>query len=305
MITAQSTSEELVERARKRMADPGFVWGIPYGFPGVDRKTGGIHRGQLTVLMARPSVGKSAWAGDVAKSGGKYILRERESGKNRKFWSDKVIRIVSQEMTAAEWQQRMICAEAQIPGEAVRTGFLSQVQFDNYQRAAEEVGKLPIEYLDDASSLRQITEFIKQDKRTAFWIADHLDILPGAVAGSQNANSSLSATIEVLRGLARDHAPGLLLTQMSRACEMRADKRPMMSDIYGSGMIEAAAQVIIGLYREDMYEQVPDDQRTQPLPAEVLILKNRNGETGRLHFFFAHSLPKWVDTTTYIESATR
>lgn len=297
MITADEVGAELLDRARKRMANPGYVWGIPWGFPGLDKLTGGIHRGQLAVAMGRPSVGKTTFAADIVQSVANYILAQRAESR---WWERKVVRVVSLEMAPEEWQQMMACARAKLESEKVRTGFISAAEFRRYEAAMTEVRALPIEYMTEASSLQEIIRALKDEGRCVFWVVDHLGIVPGVVM-SADRTGQISQAIEAFRLLAKHHAPGLVLSQMSRACETRQDKRPMMSDLYGSVYIEAAAHVVIGLYRDDLYVKLSDDQRSKPLPAEVSILKNRNGGTGVINFIFAHQLPRWLDTSEALE----
>ena len=134
------------------MADPRAVWGIPWGFPGLDLLTGGIHEGEVTILAARPRVGKTTLMAQIADSICTYLAGEEGQAKYPKH----VIKLVMCESSAEVFQQRMLCYRARVSIRKVREGHLTADQFDRYKQAAREFCTLPIEYLDDARSLDQI-----------------------------------------------------------------------------------------------------------------------------------------------------
>jgi replicative DNA helicase len=164
----------------------------------------------------------------------------------------------------------------------VREGKLTDEQFARYEQAAVEIANLPIEYIDQPTTLQDTERFLsRKNSPTLWWALDYAQIHPvggGITAGDRAAMNMISGT---MRSIAKNVAPGLVLSQMTREVDKREDKRPQLADLLGTGQFEADASVVLGIYRGDVYNRVADEERDEPRPAELLLLKQRNGPTNR------------------------
>lgn len=286
--TADAVSRSLYARLKERVADPRKVWGLPWGFSGLDEMTGGIHKQEMTLAFARPAVGKSFFLAQAALNAAYYLLTD--DGKAR--YPDQVVRLVLCEMSADQFQDRLICNMAHLQPRRVRSGHLSEPEQRAYHRAANELARLPVEYLDEPGNMANVEEFVRAGKRCALWGLDYIGIMPDREADPYRRISRLSGQC---RQLCRDVAPGLVLAQMSRSVEKREDKRPLLSDLRDSGSLEQDAVNAIGLYRDDVYKKVADEDRLLPRPAEFIVLKQRNGPIGTVNVTWMPEPPGWVD----------
>jgi len=221
---AADAASVVAKRLKERMADLRAVWGIPWGFPGLDKLTGGIHEGEVTILAARPRVGKTTIMAQVADSVCTYLAGEEGAAKYPKH----VLKLVMCESSAEVFQQRLLCFRARVSIRKVREGRLTAVQFERYKQAAREFCTLPIRYLDDANSLDAIGAFLADRREPACWWAlDYLQKIP-SVSGRANdgrvAATNLIST--ALTELGRRVAPGLVLSQLTRAVDQREEGAP-------------------------------------------------------------------------------
>lgn len=288
-VTARDVGVKLYRRMQERVADPRLIWGIPWGFAGLDQMTGGIQREEMSIVMARPGVGKSFFMGQVGLNVARWLLTDE----GRKRFPDHVVRLVLCEMSAESFQDRMVCGLAKLQARRVRAGRLNAQQQQQYVDAVSTIAKLPIEYLDAPTGFEATERFITEGSPCAWWGVDYIGIHPSR---ELDPYRRVTALAQGFRRLAREVAPGLVLSQMSRACEKREDKRPMLSDLRESGALEQEASGVVGgLYREDIYVKVPDEDRLLPRPAELLVLKQRNGPIGTVPLIWVPAMPGWVD----------
>jgi replicative DNA helicase len=272
--TASDAARVEIARARARAADPKYVDGIPFGLPSFDLATGGIHQGQLDVLIARPNVGKSGLVGQMSLNVAEYMQVNDE-------YEGMVIRLVLLEMTAESWQRRIACLKANVPIQKIRSGHVTPEQLRRFESAMNEIAELPIEYLEEAHSIDEIERFVRDGNNCAWWVLDHIGQTPGA-----EDSQTLFRAINQLARVAQRVSPGLVISHQNRQSEMQQDKRPTQSSVAGSDQITKRADRIFGLYREDIYVKVADEDRNKPKPAELIILKNRDGGLGTIHLVF-------------------
>lgn len=265
---------------------------MPWGFPKLDNFTHGIQQAEMTTLIARAGVGKSAWAGEVIVSVAGWL---------RRHGIKKVVRLVSLEMTFDSWMKRWACRMAGVEQEKINTGYVSEEELEKYNLHLEKLGKLPIECLDVVDSLETITNFIKHNSdvpeakisNCAFWVVDHIGIVPGKQVGDRFG--SLADASTVFRQLSRDVAPSLILSQMNRNCESRDNKRPNLGDVYGSDRMVQDSRKVFGLYREDMYLNLSKELREGDMDAELIILKSNNGQLGTFDMLFNGPKMQWSE----------
>lgn len=284
-ITAREAARKQQIRFEARALDPKEIWGIPWGIEKLDHITHGIKRKEiikgekvgdndLIVLIADTGVGKSSWAGWIAHNVAEYF---------KQYEPDKEVRLITLEMSAEQFQERMASAKSGVPLERITTGmFLTDDQQLSYYDAVSDLAELPIRYIDSLDNLadlgRSITSKI-DGKTCGLWVLDHLHLAPGA----SNADNSVGALNEVVVGLtklATHTSPGIVLTQMNKDSLRRVDKRPQKSDIRNNTSLSNAATVIMGLYREDIYVNLAVEEKPKVVPAELTILKNRSGKMG-------------------------
>jgi len=268
-----------IEQLHNQTSD---ITGIATGFQDLDRITSGFQRNDLIIIAARPSVGKTAFALNVAQ--------------NVAVNSDESVAIFSLEMGAEQLVQRMLCAEGNIDSQRLRNG---QLQPDDWGKLTMAMGSLSNAgiYIDDSpgirvSEIRSKCRRLKQEHGLGMILIDYLQLIQGSAGSKENRQQEVSEISRSLKGLARElNVPLIALSQLSRGVEARQDKRPMMSDLRESGSIEQDADIVGFLYRDDYYDQETEKQNI----IEIIISKQRNGPTGTVELAFVKEYNKFVD----------
>jgi replicative DNA helicase len=271
---------ELLTRAASRAYDrvarlaesDGTVIGLGTGFPAVDRILGGIEPGNLVILAARPSMGKSAFALSIIA---KLAIREHRP-----------VAMFSLEMSEDELAMRLQSSGSLIPLERLRRGEVRPDEWDRLRTATTAIERAPI-HVDDSSDVT-LAELRSKSRRLKMRVPDLslviVDYLQLMSSEGENRNQQISALSRGLKVLARQlEVPVLCLAQLNRQLEQRPDKRPMLSDLRDSGAIEQDADIVCFLFREDYYRKRGEPPNNV---AEVIVAKHRMGptDTARLHF---------------------
>ncbi|PWG00513.1 replicative DNA helicase [Levilactobacillus bambusae] len=271
------------------------VTGLATGYPELDKMTTGFHDDELVILAARPGVGKTAFALNIAQNVGTK--------------TDTTVAIFSLEMSAESLVDRMLCSEGSIDANHLRTGQLNQEEWNNLMVAMGSLSQASV-YIDDTAG-NKITEIRAKCRRLAketgnlgLVIIDYLQLIEGN--NKENRQQEVSDISRQLKKLAKElHVPVIALSQLSRGVEQRQDKRPVLSDIRESGSIEQDADIVAFLYRDDYYERDGDDEDgggSTPQqdegdenvgPVEVIIEKNRSGARGTVKLLFVKSYNKF------------
>lgn len=263
----------------KMYLNKGSLTGVPTGFFDLDSKTSGFQRGDLVLIAARPSMGKTAFALNVAQYA---ALRNSNS-----------VAVFSLEMSKEQLVYRMLCAEANVDMLKLRTGNLDD---DDWVRLAKSAGPLASAkvFIDDTPGI-SVTEMRSKCRRLKIEhgldmiVVDYLQLIQGR-SKSENRQQEVSDISRSLKTLAKEiEAPVIALSQLSRAPEARADHRPMLSDLRESGSIEQDADVVCFLYRDEYYNKESDKKNI----AEVIIAKQRNGPTGTVELAFIGKYTKF------------
>jgi replicative DNA helicase len=250
------------------------VTGTPSGFRDIDRLTSGFQRGNLIVVAARPSMGKSALALCI---GANLALRKQTP-----------VAIFTLEMSKSEIVQRLMCSEANLESQRLRNGRLSPEDWPRLVKACDTLTKAPL-YVDDTGlasmlEIRSKARRLKaQNPSLGLFIVDYIQLMTSG-ASIEHRVQEVSQISRQLKLLAGDlDVPVLAISQLSRAVEQRHDKRPILSDLRESGSIEQDADLVLFIYRDDYYNSESADQGL----AEVILAKHRNGPTGmeKLAFF--------------------
>ncbi|MBM7541325.1 replicative DNA helicase [Amphibacillus cookii] len=261
----------------------GDVTGIPTGFRDLDQITSGFQRNDLIIVAARPSVGKTAFALNIAQ--------------NVAINTDENVAIFSLEMGADQLVNRMLCAEGNIDAQRLRTGHLEPDDWAKLTMAMGSLSNAGI-FIDDSPGIR-VNEIrskcrrLKQEHGLGMILIDYLQLIQGSGAGAkENRQQEVSEISRSLKGLARElNVPVIALSQLSRGVESRQDKRPMMSDLRESGSIEQDADIVGFLYRDDYYDKESEKQNI----IEIIISKQRNGPVGNVELAFVKEYNKFVD----------
>jgi replicative DNA helicase len=271
---------ETYERIEFLSQRRGDVTGIPSGYPDLDKMTSGFQRSDLIILAARPSVGKTAFALNVAQN---VAARAGET-----------VAIFSLEMAASQLVQRMICAEGNLDASKMRSGWLEEDDWQKLTMAIGTLAKAPI-YIDDTpgvtvQDIRAKCRRLQAERGLGLILIDYLQLIHGRGKGD-NRQQEVSEISRNLKGIARElNVPVIALSQLSRSVEQRQDKRPMMSDIRESGSIEQDADIVAFLYRDDYYNKETENKNI----IEVIIAKQRNGPTGTVELAFLKEYNKFV-----------
>jgi replicative DNA helicase len=264
----------------------GLVTGVPTGYVLIDQLLGGFQKSDLIVLAARPAMGKTSLALNIA----------RDVAVNHQLH----VGIFSLEMSAEQLAQRLVSMEANVDSQHLRTGFIPDHEWATLDQAIQTLWEAPI-YIEDSANL-SIAELRSKSRRLALEkgldliIVDYLQLMQGR--RQENRVQETSEISRALKGVARElNVPLLAVSQLSRAPEQRPNHVPMLSDLRESGSIEQDADIVMFIYRESVY----NDDAEHPNLADVIIAKHRNGPTGKVKLFFKESQTKFLDLPPYKE----
>lgn len=274
-----SVYEEAEKRYMTRAEDRGIT-GLPSGFPDLDKMTAGFQRSDLIIVAARPSVGKTAFALNIAQNVG---VRTKET-----------VAIFSLEMSEGQLAQRMLCSEARVDASRMRTGYFEDGDWEKLTNGIAALSETNV-YIDDTPGLnvyeiRARCRRLKKERGLGMVVIDYLQLIAGRSRG-ENRQQEVSEISRMLKQLARElDVPVIALSQLSRGVEQRQDKRPMMSDLRESGAIEQDADIVSFLYRDDYYDKESEKKNI----IEIIIAKQRNGPVGTVELVFLKNFNKFV-----------
>ena len=290
---------DVYENAELLDQNSGQTPGIPTGYRDLDQMTAGFNRNDLIILAARPSVGKTAFALNIAQ---KVATNEAQY----------TVGIFSLEMGADQLATRMICSSGNVDSNRLRTGEMTEEDWNRFTIAVGKLSRTKI-FIDDTPGIR-VTDIrskcrrLKQEHGLDMIVIDYLQLIQGSGSRySDNRQQEVSEISRTLKAIARElECPVIALSQLSRGVEQRQDKRPMMSDIRESGSIEQDADIVAFLYREDYYnrgDDEDDDDGSGFEPQtnddngeiEIIIAKQRNGPTGTVKLHFMKQYNKFTD----------
>lgn len=244
----------------------GQTTGVPSGFRELDAKTSGFQKGDMVLIAARPSMGKTTFALNIAENA---ALREGKS-----------VAIFSLEMSKEQLAYKLLCSEAHVDMLKLRTGNLDDKDWENIARASGPLGGAKI-YIDDTAGIsvmemRSKCRRLKIEHGIDIIMVDYLQLMSGS-KGSESRQQEVSEISRSIKALAKEmQCPVVALSQLSRAPEARTDHRPMLSDLRESGSIEQDADVVMFLYRDEYYNKETEEKNV----GECIIAKQRNGPTG-------------------------
>ncbi|MFQ5677894.1 MAG: replicative DNA helicase [Gemmatimonadota bacterium] len=266
------------ERIEELQRSPGAVTGIPTGFPDLDHLTAGLQPADLVILAGRPSMGKTALALNLAQ----HAAIEAEVP----------VAVFSLEMAKEQLVQRLLCAEGRVDSSRLRRGSLADDEYARLATAAGHLNTAPI-WIDDtpaisALELRAKARRLKAEVDLGLIIVDYLQLMAGP-RNVENRQQEISSISRSLKAVAKElNVPILALSQLSRAPEQRTDHRPVLADLRESGAIEQDADLVLFVYREEVYKSREDILQDPALEgkAELIVGKQRNGPTGEISLFF-------------------
>lgn len=267
------------------------VTGLTTGYPQLDKMTTGLHPDELIIIAARPAMGKTAFALNIAQ--------------NVAIKNNTAVAIFSLEMGAESLANRMLCAEGSINANHLRTGDLTEDEWSSLWMAMQSLNRAKI-YIDDTPGIQvpeiraKCRRLAKQTGNLGLVVIDYLQLIEGGNA--ENRQQEVSEISRQLKKLAKElQCPVIALSQLSRGVEQRQDKRPVLSDIRESGSIEQDADIVSFLYRDDYYDHDDDDQAPDPASdepslseTEVIIDKNRSGPRGTVKLLFNKTYNKFA-----------
>ncbi|MCL0063439.1 replicative DNA helicase [Peptococcaceae bacterium] len=272
---------QLFEQIEKMQQNRGKLTGISTGFIDLDNITCGLQNGDLIVLAARPSMGKTTLGLMIALNAAVRL--------------NVPTAIFSLEMSKTQLVQRMLCAEAMVDQQKLRAGFLKDEDWLRLTQAGENLSHAPL-YIDDTAILspREIlakARNLKKDKNLGLIVIDYMQLMQGN-RRAENRQQEISDISRSLKGIAKElNVPVLALSQLSRAVEQRQNKRPIMPDLRESGSIEQDADVVMFIYRDEYYN--PESEKAGI--AEIIIAKQRNGPVGKVELGFIKECTKFVN----------
>ena len=258
------------------------VTGIPTGFIELDYKTAGLHGSDLILVAARPAMGKTAFALNIAA--------------NAAIRANVPVALFSLEMSKEQLVNRVLCMEAMVDSNKVRTGKLEE---DDWSKLAGVVGPLSESgiYIDDTPGIsimeiRTKCRKLKMEKNIGLIVIDYIQLIQGSGKKNSSREQEISEISRSLKILAKElNVPVIALSQLSRAVEQRPEHRPMLSDLRESGAIEQDADIVMFLYRDDYYNEDSEKKNV----AEVIIAKHRGGSTGTVDLGWLGSYTKFVN----------
>jgi len=262
----------------------GEVVGVPTGFHDLDQLTGGLHPSDLLIIAGRPGVGKTGFALSLVRNAATRFQAPAA--------------IFSLEMSTEQLVQRLLCMEAAVDSQRIRSGFIDEFEWRRISEAFGVLSDAPI-YIDDSAGistteLRMKARRLKAEHDLKLIVVDYLQLMQGR--GLENRVQEVSEISRSLKALARElDVPVIALSQLSRAVESRQDHRPVLSDLRESGSIEQDADIVMFIHREELYNPNTDRKNI----ADVIIAKHRNGPIGQIPVRFFPSQTRFADLEVY------
>ena len=278
------TIEQLYERKE-------MVTGVPTGFTEVDKLTSGLQSSDLIVVAGRPSMGKTAFALNIVA--------------HAAMNADVPCAIFSLEMSKEQLVQRLLCSEARVSASKLRGGFLTESDWPKLTRAAGALSEAPI-YIDDTPAInvlemRAKSRRLQKDKGLKLIVVDYLQLMRG-IGSSESREREISEISRSLKALAKElSVPVIAISQLNRAVEARQIKRPQLADLRESGAIEQDADVIMFVYRDELYNRDSEEKGI----AELIVGKQRNGPTGYSRLSFLSEITRFENLAKGMDDVGR
>ncbi|HET89685.1 MAG TPA: replicative DNA helicase [Chloroflexi bacterium] len=270
-------------------AHQGEPLGVPTGFVDIDRLLGGMQRSDFIIVAARPSVGKTSLCLSFARNAARHGMH---------------VAIFSLEMSGEQIIQRIVSAETGIDSQRLRMGELRDEEWPLFVQATGKLAELPI-FIDDTPSisalqLRTKVRRLHSEHGLDLVLVDYLQLMTGDIR-SENRVQEVSYISRSLKAVAREiDVPVVAASQLSRAVEQRTDKKPVLADLRESGSLEQDADVVMFIYRDELYH--PETERQHI--ADIIVAKHRNGPTGTIQLFFRNRLAQFLDAETRQQPVT-
>jgi replicative DNA helicase len=281
LVPIKQVLSDYYDRVEYLTRHRGEMIGIPTGFSDMDKLLGGLQRSDMVILAARPSVGKTALALSFAHNAAKKY--------------DQRVAFFSLEMSNEQVVQRLISAETGINAQRLRRGEIEQDEWGRFAKATSDLAESHF-YIDDtpgvsALELRTKARRLHAEVGVDLIVVDYLQLMRGDYR-AENRVQEISSISRALKALARElNVPVLALSQLSRGVESRTDKRPVLSDLRESGALEQDADVVMFIYRDEMY----NENTERPNLADIMVAKHRNGPTGTVSLYFRKELAQFLE----------
>jgi replicative DNA helicase len=273
--------EANIDALEERQGNRALVTGVGTGFTRLDKLTSGFQNSDLIILAARPAMGKTALALNMAR--------------NAAVDSGVPVAVFSLEMSKEQLSMRMLCAEARVDSSRIRGGFLKESDWTRITDAADRLTEAPI-FIDDSpdistTTIRTKSMRLKMDKGLGMIVVDYLQLMRGS-PNTERRDLEISDISRSLKILAKElNVPVIALSQLNRKLEERSDKRPQLSDLRESGALEQDADLVAFIYRDEVYNR--DENNPQQGTAEIILAKQRNGPTGTALLAFLKSYTRF------------
>jgi replicative DNA helicase len=273
--------ESNIDALEERQGNKSLITGVPTGFKLFDHKTSGLQKSDLIILAARPGMGKTALALNIAR--------------HAAIEAGVPTAVFSLEMSKEQLSMRMLSSEARLDSTRLRSGFISQQDWIKLTEAAGHLSSAPI-FIDDTATLSAIeirakARRLKLDKNIGLIIIDYLQLMQGR-RSAERRDLEISEISRSLKALAKELSlPVVALSQLNRMLEQRSDKRPQLSDLRESGALEQDADVVTFIYRDEVYNK--DENNPNRGKAEIIISKQRNGPIGTVPLVFLNTYTRF------------
>ncbi|MFH2047705.1 MAG: replicative DNA helicase [Pseudomonadota bacterium] len=272
-----------IDALEERQGKRALVTGVETGFTDLDKMTSGFQKSDLIIIAARPGMGKTAFALNIAR--------------NAAVKSNTPVAVFSLEMSKEQLSLRMLCSEAKVDSSRVRSGFLSNEDWKSLTDAAGMLSELPI-FIDDSPAIsvmeiRAKARRLTMNKGLGLVIVDYLQLMRSSLP-TERRDLEIADISRSLKALAKElSVPVIALSQLNRKLEDRADKRPQLADLRESGALEQDADVVAFIYRDEVYNKSEDNPHRNT--AEILLEKQRNGPTGKISLTFISAFTLFKD----------
>ncbi|MDM8515585.1 replicative DNA helicase [Desulfobacterales bacterium HSG16] len=270
-----------IDALEERQGNKTLVTGVTTGYNQLDHMTSGFQPSDLIILAARPSMGKTALAMNIAR--------------NAAVMGGVSVAVFSLEMSKEQLSMRLLCSESRVDSFKLRGGFISDDDWNNLTNAAGTLSQAPM-FIDDSASISSLeirakARRLKKDANLGLLIIDYLQLMRGS-SGTERRDLEISEISRSLKGLAKElNLPIIALSQLNRKLEERSDKRPQLSDLRESGSLEQDADVVAFIYRDEVYNK--DENNPNIGKAEVIIAKQRNGPVGSVSLAFINKYTRF------------